>query len=128
MTTNGFLKLLKKRISLHNSGLEDLKDEMGHGEVSKREGSSTGIQENKILTCLYNAWKMLQSGMSDLLLKRSSPSWKRKVTLSVTSRTGDKAQTLLEPKLLNSSKRRMRLGKSEEGSSQKQQIRHSSKY
>lgn len=26
VTTNGFLKLLKKRISLHNSGLEDLKD------------------------------------------------------------------------------------------------------
>lgn len=92
VTTNGFLKLLKKRISLHNSGLEDLKDKMGQGEVSEREGSSTVIQENKILTCLYNSWKMLQSAMSDLLLEMSNPSWKRKVTFAVTSRTGDKVQ------------------------------------
>lgn len=79
-------------ISLHNSGLEDLEDEMGQGEVSKREGSLTVIQENKVLTCLCNSWKMVQTGMSDLLLEWSSPSWKRKVIFSVTSRTEDKAQ------------------------------------
>lgn len=69
VTTNGFLKLLKKRISLHNSGLEDSKDEIGQSDVSKRESSSTVIQENKMMTCLNNSCKMLQSTRLDLLLK-----------------------------------------------------------
>lgn len=76
VTTNGLLKLLKRRIStilLHNSGLEDFKDEMGQGEVSKTEDSPTAIQENKILTCLCNSWKMLLSGISDLLLEGPVP-------------------------------------------------------
>lgn len=76
VTTNGLLKLLKKRIStisLHNSGLEDFKDERGQGEVSKTQDSPTAIQENKILTCLCNSWKMLLSGISDLLLEGPIP-------------------------------------------------------
>lgn len=98
VTTNDFLKLLKKKISLHNSGLEDLKDEMG--EVSNRKSSSTVIQKNKILACLYNSWKMLQSGMSDLLFERSSPGWKKEGNIFCDQQDWRQSPRFLEPELL----------------------------